>query len=107
PMVQLESWQALQQAERFLGVEPVAGVFVGLGALFLSSGRRAADPETRDMVKAVAAAAQEAGKASGIAAASVEEAREYLAFGYSLVMVSNDATLFGKAVQAICGKVRA
>lgn len=106
-MVQLESWEALQQAERFLAVETVTGVFVGLGDLFLSSGRRADDPETRDMVKAVAAAAQEAGKASGIAAASVEEAREYLAFGYSLVMVSNDATLFGKAVQAICGKVRA
>jgi len=106
-MVQLESWEALQQAERFLGVETVTGVFVGLGDLFLSSGRRADDLETRDMVKAVAAAAQEAGKASGIAAARVEEAREYLAFGYSLVMVSNDATIFGKAARTICEEVRA
>src|SRR5690606_40692503 len=59
-MVQLASSEALQQADRFLGVETVAGVFVGLGDLFLSSGRRAEDPETRAMVKAVAAAAPDA-----------------------------------------------
>ncbi|MGC1271735.1 MAG: hypothetical protein WA842_14190, partial [Croceibacterium sp.] len=78
----------------------------GLGDLFLSSGRKPSDPETKQMVRAVADAARAAGKASGIAAASVEEGREYLALGYSLVMVSNDATLFGKAAQAAAAEMR-
>jgi len=34
---------------------------------------------------------------SGIAAGTPAEARQYLEMGYSLVMVSNDATLFGRA----------
>lgn len=106
-MVQLESWDVLQGAADYLALETVSGVFVGLGDLFLSSGRRADEPETRALVNEVAQAAREAGKASGIAAASVEQAREYLAIGYSLVMVSNDATLFGKAAMATCQQVRA
>lgn len=105
-MVQLESWEVLQDAASYLALEHVSGVFVGLGDLFLSSGRKPSDPETRQMVRAVADAARAAGKASGIAAASVEEGREYLALGYSLVMVSNDATLFGKAAQAAAAEMR-
>jgi len=105
-MVQLESWEVLQDAAAYLAVEHVSGVFVGLGDLFLSSGRTPADDETRDMVRNVSAAAQAAGKASGIAAGSVEEAREYLALGYSLVMVSNDATMFGKAAQTAVRALR-
>jgi len=105
-MVQLESWDVLQEAASYLAIEHVSGVFVGLGDLFLSSGRKPADEETRAMVRDVAAAAQAAGKASGIAAGSVEEARDYLELGYSLVMVSNDATLFGRAAQATAQALR-
>lgn len=106
-MVQLESWDVLHEARDYLALATVSGVFVGLGDLFLSSGRRPDEAETRALVREVASAAREAGKASGIAAASIEEAREYLGFGYSLVMVSNDATLFGKAALATCEQVRA
>jgi len=106
-MVQLESWEVLQQSASYLEVETVGGVFVGLGDLFLSSGRRSEDPETDAMVQRVAQDAKAAGKASGIAVASVEDARRYLEYGYSLVMVSNDATLFGRAAQAAVAGVRA
>lgn len=105
-MVQLESWGVLQDAASYLAVDSVSGVFVGLGDLFLSSGRRPADEETRAMVADVARAAQAAGKASGIAASSVDEARDYLALGYSLVMVSNDCTLFGRAAQGAVAGLR-
>ena len=44
-MVQLESWETLRQAAEFLALEHVGGVFVGLGDLFLSSGRKPDDPE--------------------------------------------------------------
>lgn len=105
-MVQLESWDVLRDAARYLALETVSGVFVGLGDLGLSSGRRPEDPEVRALVSEVAAMARAAGKASGIAAGSAEEARAYLALGYSLVMVSNDATIFGKAARALSAQVR-
>ena len=105
-MVQLESWEVLQDAASYLAVEHVSGVFVGLGDLSLSSERTPADDETRAMVRDVAEAARAAGKACGIAAGSVEDAREYLALGYSLVMVSNDCTMFGKAAQDAVNALR-
>lgn len=98
-MVQLEDWATLEAAADYLALPHVNGVFVGLGDLFLSSGKPASDPEVQALVTAVGAAAARAGKLSGIAAGSSEEARRYLDLGYSLVMVSNDATLFGDAAR--------
>ena len=105
-IIQLEAWEVLQEAEAYLAIDSVSGVFVGLGDLLLSSGRKPADEETQAMVERVAQAARAAGKVSGIAASDVEEARRYLALGYSLVMVSNDATIFGKAASHCVEQVR-
>ena len=105
-IVQLEAWDVLQQAQDYLAVESVNGVFVGLGDLLLSSGRKPEDEETRAMVERVARVARDAGKVSGIAASSVDEARSYIELGYSLVMVSNDASLFGRAARACVESVR-
>ena len=96
-MVQLEDWATLEAAAQFAALEHVNGLFVGLGDLFLSSGRPANAPEVQALVGKVLAATQEAGVLSGIAAGTPAEAKQYLAQGYSLVMVSNDATLFGRA----------
>lgn len=96
-MVQLEDWATLTAAAQFARLEHVNGVFVGLGDLFLSSGRAASAPEVKALIGAVLEATRQAGILSGIAAAAPAEARDYLAMGYSLVMVSNDATLFGRA----------
>jgi 2-dehydro-3-deoxyglucarate aldolase/4-hydroxy-2-oxoheptanedioate aldolase len=96
-MVQLEDWETLHAAADYLALEHVNGVFVGLGDLSLSSGRDSADPQVQALVRHVEEAARAAGKFSGIAAATPAEARLYLDMGYRLVMVSNDATLFGRA----------
>jgi 2-dehydro-3-deoxyglucarate aldolase/4-hydroxy-2-oxoheptanedioate aldolase len=96
-MVQLEDWATLEAAARFAALEHVNGLFVGLGDLFLSSGRPANAPEVQGLVAKVLEATTQAGVLSGIAAGTPAEARQYLALGYSLVMVSNDATLFGRA----------
>ncbi len=96
-MVQLEDWETIRQAADYLALPDVGGVFVGLGDLFLSSGKPADDPEVQALVGAAGKAAADAGKLSGIAAATPQEARRYLDLGYALVMVSNDASLFGKA----------
>lgn len=96
-MIQLEDWATLQSAAQFAALEHVNGLFIGLGDLFLSSGRPASAPEVQALVGAVLQATQAAGVLSGIAAAAPAEARRYLEMGFSLVMVSNDATLFGRA----------
>ncbi|HXC60844.1 MAG TPA: aldolase/citrate lyase family protein [Steroidobacteraceae bacterium] len=96
-MIQLEDWATLQAAAQFAQLKHVNGLFVGLGDLFLSSGKAASTPEVQGLVASVLQATKDAGKLSGIAAGTPAEARQYLAMGYSLVMVSNDATLFGKA----------
>ena len=96
-MIQLEDWATLTAAAQFAALRHVNGLFVGLGDLFLSSGRPASSPEVQALVGTVLEATKAAGILSGIAAGAPAEARQYLDMGYSLVMVSNDATLFGRA----------
>ena len=96
-MIQLEDWATLQSAAQYAALQHVNGLFVGLGDLFLSSGKPANAPEVQALVRSVLKATKETGILSGIAAGTATEARDYLAMGYSMVMVSNDATLFGRA----------
>ena len=100
-MIQLEDWATLESAARFAALEHVNGLFVGLGDLFLSSGKPPGAPEVQALVRKVLEATQQAGVLSGIAAGAPAEAKSYLDMGYSLVMVSNDATLFGRAAAEI------
>jgi 2-dehydro-3-deoxyglucarate aldolase/4-hydroxy-2-oxoheptanedioate aldolase len=96
-MIQLEDWATLEAAAQFATLKHVNGLFVGLGDLFLSSGRPGNAPEVQALVRKVLQVTKDAGILSGIAAGTPAEARQYLDMGYSLVMVSNDATLFGRA----------
>ncbi len=67
-------------------------------AIFVFVERRAASsPEVQGLVRQVLEATKEAGVLSGIAVGNPCRGEQYLALGYSLVMVSNDATLFGRA----------
>ncbi|WP_428410413.1 HpcH/HpaI aldolase family protein [Hyphococcus sp.] len=106
-MVQLEDWDALAAVDEYLSVPTVNGVFIGHGDLYLSSGKPSSDPEVRDVTKLVAQKAKATGKLSGAAAATPEDAQLYLAMGYSLVMVSNDATIFANAAAAAVAQARA
>jgi 2-keto-3-deoxy-L-rhamnonate aldolase RhmA len=96
-MIQLEEWKTLEAAAQFAALKHVNGLFVGLGDLYLSSGKPASSPEVQALVASMLQATKDANILSGIAANSPVEAKQYLAMGFSLVMVSNDATLFGRA----------
>jgi 2-keto-3-deoxy-L-rhamnonate aldolase RhmA len=96
-MIQLEDWATLEAAADFAALEHVNGIFIGHGDLFLSSGKPAGSPEVQQLTARVLRATKEADVLSGVAAGSPAEARAYLEMGFSLVMVSNDTTLFGKA----------
>lgn len=96
-MIQLEDWASIEQAAHFAALERVNGLFIGHGDLFLSSGKPAGDPMVQDLTARMLAATKEADVLSGIAVGSPAEGRAALDMGFSLVMVSNDTTLFGKA----------
>lgn len=104
--IQLEDWQSLEAAADFAALDHVNGVFIGHGDLFLSSGKPASDPEVRKLTARVLAATKEAGVMSAAAAATPEDARRYLAMGFSLVMVSNDLTMFCNAAAETVDMVR-
>jgi 2-dehydro-3-deoxyglucarate aldolase/4-hydroxy-2-oxoheptanedioate aldolase len=106
-MIQLEDWQSLEAAASFAAVKHVNGLFIGTGDLFLSSGKTAGSPEVQGLVAKLLEATTAAGILSGIAAGTPAEAQSYLKLGYSLVMVSNDATLFGRAAVDIVKASRA
>jgi 2-dehydro-3-deoxyglucarate aldolase/4-hydroxy-2-oxoheptanedioate aldolase len=97
-MIQLEDWSSLERAAEFAALEHVNGIFIGHGDLFLSSGKPASDPEVKALTGRVLAATSAAGILSGVAVGTPQEAREHLALGFSLVMVSNDTTRCGRAV---------
>jgi len=105
-MIQLEDWHSLERAAEFAALEHVNGIFVGHGDLFLSSGKPASAPEVKALTARVLAATREAGILSGVAVGTAEEARAHLDQGFSLVMVSNDTTMFGRAVADIASAVR-
>lgn len=102
-MIQLEDWASLEATADYAALEHVNGVFIGHGDLFLSSGRPASDPAVRELTAKMLAATREAGVLSGIAVGAPAEAQAALRQGFSLVMVSNDTTLFGKAAAAAAG----
>src|SRR6478735_4513090 len=105
-MIQLEDWRSLERAAEFAALEHVNGIFVGHGDLFLSSGKPASDPEVRALTARMLAATQDAGILSGVAVGTAQEARAHLDQGFSLVMVSNDTTMFGRAVADVARAVR-
>ena len=105
-MIQLEDWDNLHRAADYAVLPHVNGIFVGLGDLFLSSGRPASAPEVDALAADVARIAREHGILSGIAASGPEDGRRYLEMGYSLVMIGNDATLFGRAAAAAVAATR-
>ncbi|OYX64285.1 MAG: hypothetical protein B7Y88_11390 [Sphingomonadales bacterium 32-64-17] len=96
-VIQLEDWDNIARAADYAALDDVNGLFIGHGDLLLSSGKGPGDPDVRQLTARMLAACQSAGVFSGVAAAAPELARNYLDMGFSLVMVSNDTTMFAQA----------
>ena len=88
--VQLEDWEALQDAEAIVSTPGLGGAFIGMGDLGLGRGFRAPDPELAERVAATLRLALARGLPVGTAVASPEQFRAAAEAGYGFVMVSND-----------------
>ncbi|MEO3860321.1 aldolase/citrate lyase family protein [Acrocarpospora sp. B8E8] len=93
---QLEDLSALED-EEILDTPGLNGVFLGMGDLTLSTGLKADDPVLRRHVDRLLAGAKARGLPCGVAARDAAAAQEAARDGFSFVMISNDASIFGRA----------
>jgi 2-dehydro-3-deoxyglucarate aldolase/4-hydroxy-2-oxoheptanedioate aldolase len=96
-VVQLEDPDALEDADAILDIDGVNAAFVGMGDLSLVSGRPPSDPKNEALVDGLLASCMKRGIPCGTAVGDAAAAKRRQARGFSFVMVSNDASIFGRA----------
>ena len=104
-LVQIETGAAVAQLEAIAAVEGVDGVFVGPSDLAASLGHLAnnAHPEVQAVIADVCARARRAGKPVGILAPIEEDARRFLAMGFSFVAVGSDLSVLRLGAERLRG----
>lgn len=96
-VLQFEDTDALEQSESILAVPGVNSAFVGYGDLSLSSGKPVSDPGNAALVQRWLSACQARQIPCGTAVGDASAAARCKAQGFSFVMISNDAAMFGRA----------
>lgn len=99
--VQLEDRSVLEEVEAVLDVEGVNSAFLGMGDLQLTSGLPASHGDLQALVDRLIAACRARQIPCGAAAQDGAAALRSAVRGFSFVMVSNDAMLFGKAAASL------
>ncbi|MBO3747374.1 hypothetical protein J5X84_14955 [Streptosporangiaceae bacterium NEAU-GS5] len=98
---QIEDLGALEDAEAILGTPGLNGVFLGMGDLTLSTGLPADDPGLRRLTDRLLGLAKARDLPVGTAIRDAAGARAAAGRGFSFVMISNDASIFGAAAAEI------
>ena len=104
-MVQIESAQAVANAEAIMAVDGIDAVFIGPSDLAASMGVLG-EQEHPDVVAAVEhciAAAKAAGKPVGVNAFAEATARRYLEAGVDFILVGADVALLARGSEALAG----
>jgi 4-hydroxy-2-oxoheptanedioate aldolase len=102
-LVQVETGEAVGQLEQIAGVPGVDGVFIGPSDLSASMGHLG-NPGHADVQAAIKTAVEPiraAGKAAGILATSVPDAKRYLEWGYQFVACNIDVRIFVQGLDAL------
>jgi 2-dehydro-3-deoxyglucarate aldolase len=91
-LVQIESAAAVRQAEAIAAVDGVDALFIGPADLAASLGHLgdSAHPDVQGAIDRVLAAAKAQGRAAGIFAGSIDEARDYAVRGFTLMALAAD-----------------
>jgi 2-dehydro-3-deoxyglucarate aldolase len=107
-VVQIESRAGVAAAAEIAAVEGIDALFIGPSDLAAAYGHlgNPAHAEVQAAIAAVHAAAQAAGKATGILSPVEADARRYLDMGMSLVAVGSDLGVLRTQTQALCDKYR-
>jgi 2-keto-3-deoxy-L-rhamnonate aldolase RhmA len=105
--IQVEDAAAFDELDAILDVAGLTAVFLGMGDLSLSSGLPAASPELQELTDRLLAAATARQLPCGTAVGDADAAVAAAQRGFSFVMVSNDATIFGRAAMELGAAVAA
>jgi 4-hydroxy-2-oxoheptanedioate aldolase len=102
--VQIETELAVTNADAILATAGIDGVFVGPNDLAVSGGKRWPDVWERDaeymqLISAVTAAAQRAGKVAGILARDAPMAARMIELGYRFVGIGSDVNFMTAAAR--------
>ncbi|MFT0547546.1 HpcH/HpaI aldolase family protein [Allopusillimonas ginsengisoli] len=108
-VLQIESPQAVSQAQAIAEVDGVDALFVGPSDLSASMGlllqpRRS---EVQAAIAAVRDSAEKAGKPVGILAPDAEDARRYLEMGYTMVGLGSDLGLLARSADTLAQRFKA
>ncbi|MEO8248062.1 MAG: aldolase/citrate lyase family protein, partial [Burkholderiales bacterium] len=105
-LIQIESRAGVAAAAAIAAVDGVDCLFIGPGDLAAGYGHlgAAGHPDVQTAIKQVHAAAQVAGKPSGILAPAEADARRYLDMGITFVGVGSDLGLLRMSSQALRDK---
>lgn len=107
-IVQIESRAGVAAAAEIAAVDGVDCLFIGPSDLAAGYGQlgNVNHPEVQQAIATVHAAAQAAGKATGILSPVEADARRYLEMGMSFVAVGSDLGVLRMQTQALCDKYR-
>jgi 4-hydroxy-2-oxoheptanedioate aldolase len=107
-IVQIESLDAVRDAEEIAAIEGIDVLFVGPSDLSYSMGRfrRFDDPEFRGALEHVVSAAEGAGKAAGIMVAGPEGIKAATDDGFRLIAVGTDISLLVQGARAAVAALR-
>jgi 4-hydroxy-2-oxoheptanedioate aldolase len=107
-LVQVETRSALDKLEAIATVDGVDGVFIGPSDLSASLGHvgNPAHPEVQKALEDAARRLKAVGKPAGILTGNEEEARRYIAWGYTFVAVGSDVGLLGRNADMLAKKFK-
>jgi len=107
-LLQLETREALEQAEEIAAVEGVDGIFFGPGDISADIGKlgKALDKEVWDLITPIAKKLMNKGMPVGTLVLDPDFAANLLKDGYTLVACGMDTSLLARASDALLAKVK-
>jgi 4-hydroxy-2-oxoheptanedioate aldolase len=107
-LVQVETLGALAQIEAIAAVDGIDGIFIGPSDLAASMGHigNMQHPEAQKAYEDAVRRLKAVGKPAGILTPNEEEARRYIAWGYSFVAVGADVGLLARGADALAKKFK-
>src|SRR5262249_7255908 len=108
-LVQVETRSALDQIEAIASVDGIDGVFIGPNDLAASFGHIGnwAHPEVQAALKDAVERLKKIGKPAGILTPNEEEAKRFIAWGYTFVAVGADLGLLARGADALAKRFKA
>eukprot|EP01012_Entosiphon_sulcatum_P003073 TRINITY_DN10843_c0_g1_i1.p1 TRINITY_DN10843_c0_g1~~TRINITY_DN10843_c0_g1_i1.p1 ORF type:complete len:283 (-),score=37.73 TRINITY_DN10843_c0_g1_i1:2-850(-) len=107
-LVQVETQRAVQQLPEIASVEGVDGIFVGPTDLSIDMGHphNPGHPAVQEKIAHIASECQRLGKPTGILAPAEQDAKRYIAMGFTFVAVGGDMALFAATADALRRKFK-